>query len=54
MNLDGTAVYPRTYNPSYATACCVLAVLLASAFTLVFPLVAPAAAILLFLTLIGE
>lgn len=48
------AVYPRTYNPTYAIACCVMAVLLASTFTLIFPLVAPAAALLLILTLIGE
>ncbi|KAI0686067.1 hypothetical protein BC835DRAFT_1408645 [Cytidiella melzeri] len=48
------AVYPRSYNPSYATACCVLAVLLASAFTLIFPLVGPAAALLLFLTLVAH
>ncbi|KAI0347698.1 hypothetical protein BDW22DRAFT_1479635 [Trametopsis cervina] len=48
------AVYPRSYNPSYATACCVLAVLLASAFTLIFPLVGLAALLLLLLTLIAH
>lgn len=48
------AVYPRTYNPTYAIACCVMAVLLASTFTLIFPLVAPAAALLLILTLIAH
>ncbi|KAI0785000.1 hypothetical protein C8Q75DRAFT_777072 [Abortiporus biennis] len=48
------AVYPRTYNPSYAIGCCVFAVLLASAFSLIFPLLAPAAVILLLLTLIAH
>lgn len=48
-----SAVYPRTYDPTYATGCCVLAVLLASAFSLIFPLLAPGAVVLLFLTLIG-
>ena len=49
----GLAVYPRTYNPAYAMSCCILAVLLASAFTLIFPLLGPAVVVLLFLTLIG-
>ncbi|CAL1693980.1 unnamed protein product [Somion occarium] len=48
------AVYPRTYDPTYATGCCVLAVLLASAFALIFPLLAPGAVVLLFLTLIAH
>ena len=48
-----SAIYPRTYDPTYATGCCVLAVLLASAFSLIFPLLAPGALVLLFLTLIG-
>ncbi|KAI0073700.1 hypothetical protein K474DRAFT_1666269 [Panus rudis PR-1116 ss-1] len=48
------AVYPRTYDPTYATGCCVLAVLLATAFSLIFPLLAPAAVILLGLSLIAH
>ncbi|OCH87483.1 hypothetical protein OBBRIDRAFT_736098 [Obba rivulosa] len=48
------AVYPRTYNPSYALACCILGMLYASAFSLIFPLVAPAALLLLTLTLIAH
>ncbi|EKM61349.1 uncharacterized protein PHACADRAFT_84832 [Phanerochaete carnosa HHB-10118-sp] len=48
------AVYPRIYNPTYAIATCVMAVLLASTFSLIFPLVAPAAALLLLLTLIAH
>lgn len=47
------AVYPRTYDPSFAIGCCVLAILLASAFSLIFPILSPAAVVLLFLTLIG-
>ncbi|KAI0962461.1 hypothetical protein AcV7_001301 [Taiwanofungus camphoratus] len=48
------AVYPRTYNPSYALSCCVLAILYTSAFTLLFPLVAPAALLLLSLTFVAH
>ncbi|KAK7680542.1 hypothetical protein QCA50_016323 [Cerrena zonata] len=36
-----TTKVQRTYDPTYATGCCVLAVLLASAFSLIFPLLAP-------------
>ncbi|THH33123.1 hypothetical protein EUX98_g1076 [Antrodiella citrinella] len=48
------AVYPRTYNPSYAMGCSALAILLASAFTLIFPLLGPAVALLLMLNLIAH
>ncbi|KZT74967.1 hypothetical protein DAEQUDRAFT_659370 [Daedalea quercina L-15889] len=48
------AVYPTTYNPTYALSCCVLAFAYAAAFTLLFPLVAPAALLLLLLTLIAH
>ncbi|KAI0375116.1 hypothetical protein BV20DRAFT_960185 [Pilatotrama ljubarskyi] len=48
------AVYPRTYDPSYATSCSVLAIIFASAFALIFPLLAPAVLLLLFLTLIAH
>ncbi|THH13010.1 hypothetical protein EW146_g7167 [Bondarzewia mesenterica] len=48
------AVYPRTYNPLFAMGCCVLAVIFASAFSMIFPLIGPAVAILLLLTLIDS
>ncbi|TDL28546.1 hypothetical protein BD410DRAFT_759887 [Rickenella mellea] len=48
------AVYPRTYDPSYATGCCVLGLVFASTFALIFPLIGPAVAILLFLTLVAN
>ena len=48
------AVYPRVYDPSYATACCLVAVTFAAAFSLIFPLIGPAVCLLLFLTLVGE
>ncbi|RPD82440.1 hypothetical protein L226DRAFT_528605 [Lentinus tigrinus ALCF2SS1-7] len=48
------AVYPRTYDPSYAISCCIVAVIFASAFALIFPLLAPAVLILLLLTLIAH
>lgn len=47
------AVYPRTYNPSFAISACILAIVFASTFALIFPLISPAVVILLFLTLIG-
>lgn len=46
-------MYPRTYSPSYSLSCTVLAFTYACAFTLLFPLVAPAALLLLLLTFIG-
>ncbi|KAJ6620255.1 hypothetical protein B0H10DRAFT_2163535 [Mycena sp. CBHHK59/15] len=48
------AVYPRTYNPAYATGACILAIIFASTFSLIFPLIAPAVVILLFLTLVAH
>lgn len=48
------ALYPRSYDPTYATACCILAVILASTFSLIFPLIGPAVVLLLFLTIIGK
>lgn len=48
-----TALYPRTYDPSFATGACVLAIVFASTFSLIFPLIGPAVVLLLFLTLIG-
>ncbi|KAI0328490.1 hypothetical protein GY45DRAFT_1355089 [Cubamyces sp. BRFM 1775] len=48
------AVYPRTYDPFYATSCSILAIVFASAFALIFPLLAPAVLLLLFLTLVAH
>lgn len=48
------ALYPRIYDPTYATGCCILAIVLACTFSLIFPLIGPAVVILLFLTIIGE
>ncbi|GLB35780.1 putative calcium-dependent channel, 7TM region, putative phosphate [Lyophyllum shimeji] len=48
------AVYPRTYNPSFATGACILAIVFASTFSLIFPLIGPAVTVLLFLTLIAH
>ncbi|KAF8807999.1 hypothetical protein BYT27DRAFT_7190091 [Phlegmacium glaucopus] len=48
------AIYPRTYDPSFAIGACVLAILFASTFALIFPLIAPAAVILLLFTLIAH
>ncbi|KAJ7802228.1 hypothetical protein B0H14DRAFT_3092290 [Mycena olivaceomarginata] len=48
------AVYPRTYNPAFATGACILAIIFASTFSIIFPLVAPAVVILLFLSLVAH
>ncbi|KAF5374939.1 hypothetical protein D9758_000569 [Tetrapyrgos nigripes] len=48
------AVYPRTYDPSFSTCACILAVVFASTFSLIFPLISPACVILLFLTLVAH
>ncbi|TFK41946.1 hypothetical protein BDQ12DRAFT_645286 [Crucibulum laeve] len=48
------AVYPRTYNPSFATSACILAIVFASTFALIFPLIGPAVVLLLLLTLIAH
>ncbi|CDO75477.1 hypothetical protein BN946_scf184935.g13 [Trametes cinnabarina] len=48
------AVYPIPCDPFYATSCSVLALIFASAFALIFPLLAPAVLLLLFLTLIAH
>lgn len=42
------------YDPTYATACCIMAVILASTFSLIFPLIGPAVILLLFLTIVGK
>ncbi|KAF9556409.1 hypothetical protein CPC08DRAFT_778388 [Agrocybe pediades] len=48
------AVYPRTYDPSYAIAACVLAIVFASTFSVIFPLIGPAVVLLVLLTLIAH
>ncbi|KNZ80609.1 hypothetical protein J132_04851 [Termitomyces sp. J132] len=48
------AVYPRTYDPSFAIGACILAIAFASAFSMIFPLIGPAVVILIFLTLVGK
>ncbi|KAI0319045.1 hypothetical protein OF83DRAFT_1170563 [Amylostereum chailletii] len=48
------AVYPRSYNPVYALSCCAFAVVFASTFSVIFPLIGPAVAVLLFLTLVAQ
>lgn len=48
------AMYPGPYNQSFATGCCVLAVVFAAAFSLLFPLITPPIVILLLLTLIAH
>ncbi|KIY73527.1 hypothetical protein CYLTODRAFT_485378 [Cylindrobasidium torrendii FP15055 ss-10] len=48
------ALYPRTYDPSYATGACVLGIVFASTFSLIFPLIGPAVVLLLVLTLIAH
>ncbi|KAA1467838.1 hypothetical protein DENSPDRAFT_770262 [Dentipellis sp. KUC8613] len=48
------AVYPEAYNATFALGCCVLAFIYASCFSFIFPLIAPAAAVLLSLTLIAH
>ncbi|TFY70914.1 hypothetical protein EVG20_g2098 [Dentipellis fragilis] len=48
------AVYPGAHNATFALGCCVLAFIYASCFSFIFPLIAPAAAVLLSLTLIAH
>lgn len=48
------AVYPHTYDSSFATGACVLAIVFASTFSLIFPLIGPAVTLLLLLTLVAH
>ncbi|KIJ21976.1 hypothetical protein PAXINDRAFT_63506 [Paxillus involutus ATCC 200175] len=48
------AVYPRCYNLSYASGACVVGMVFASGFSLIFPLIGPAVVILLFLSLVAH
>ncbi|KAK0198749.1 hypothetical protein F5146DRAFT_918927 [Armillaria mellea] len=48
------ALYPQPYDPTIATGACILGIIFASTFSLIFPLVGPAVVLLLFLTLIAH
>ncbi|KAF9229033.1 hypothetical protein BS17DRAFT_688271 [Gyrodon lividus] len=48
------AVYPRFYNLPYASGACVVGMVFASGFSLIFPLVGPAVVTLLFLSLVAH
>ncbi|KAG8704088.1 hypothetical protein FRC09_003778, partial [Ceratobasidium sp. 395] len=47
------AIYPKSFNPAYASGCCVLAVIFASTFSLIFPLIGPPILLLLLLSLVA-
>ncbi|KAJ1310485.1 hypothetical protein OPQ81_007218 [Rhizoctonia solani] len=47
------AIYPGSFNPTYASGCCVLAVIFASTFSLIFPLIGPPIVLLVFLSLVA-
>ncbi|KAG9123087.1 hypothetical protein FRC07_000242 [Ceratobasidium sp. 392] len=47
------AIYPKSFNPVYASACCVLAVIFASTFSLIFPLIGPPILLLVLLSLVA-
>lgn len=48
------AMYPKPYDATIATGACVLGIIFASTFSLIFPLIGPAVMLLLFLTLIAH
>ncbi|KAK7058587.1 hypothetical protein VNI00_002223 [Paramarasmius palmivorus] len=50
------AVYPRTYQPSSftTTGACIVAIVFASTFALIFPLIGPAVVVLILLTLVAH
>lgn len=48
------AVYPRTYNPSFALSACILSIMFAATFSLIFPIITPVVVLLLLLGLAGE
>ncbi|CAE6524811.1 unnamed protein product [Rhizoctonia solani] len=47
------AIYPGSFNPTYASGCCVLAVIFASTFSLIFPLIGPPIVLLALLSLVA-
>ncbi|KAK0208655.1 hypothetical protein DFS33DRAFT_1304877 [Desarmillaria ectypa] len=48
------AMYPKPYDATVATGACILGIIFASTFSLIFPLIGPAVVLLLFLTLIAH
>ncbi|KAK0246151.1 hypothetical protein EDD85DRAFT_803276 [Armillaria nabsnona] len=48
------AMYPQPYDATIATGACILGIIFASTFSLIFPLIGPAVVLLLFLTLIAH
>ena len=53
LNLIVLAIYPKSFNPAYASGCCVLAVVFASTFSLIFPLIGPPIVLLVLLSLVA-
>ncbi|CAE6471377.1 unnamed protein product [Rhizoctonia solani] len=47
------AIYPSSFNPTYASGCCVLAVIFASTFSLIFPLIGPPILLLVLLSMVA-
>ncbi|CAE7207304.1 unnamed protein product [Rhizoctonia solani] len=47
------SIYPASFNPTYASGCCVLAVIFASTFSLIFPLIGPPIVLLVILSLVA-
>ncbi|KAM6498584.1 hypothetical protein JOM56_006532 [Amanita muscaria] len=48
------ALYPLTYNPSFSLGACIFGLISASTFWLIFPLIGPVVALLLFLSLVAH
>ncbi|TFL07410.1 hypothetical protein BDV98DRAFT_557831 [Pterulicium gracile] len=48
------AMYPRSFDPTYATGASILGITFASTFAVIFPLMAPAVCLLLLLTLVAH
>lgn len=48
------AIYPRSYNPTFGLGCCILAVVFACAFSIIFPLIGPPIVLLLILSLVAH
>ncbi|KAJ7353567.1 hypothetical protein DFH08DRAFT_956621 [Mycena albidolilacea] len=48
------AVHSRAYDPAFALGACILAIIFASTFSMIFPLVAPAIVILVFLSFVAH
>ncbi|KAG8955541.1 hypothetical protein FRC00_005328 [Tulasnella sp. 408] len=48
------AIYPRSYNPTFGLGCCILAVVFACAFSIIFPLIGPPIVLLLILSMVAH